>query len=81
MLGTDGLWDNLYTFKIIELIRPFIRGSDNLDDPELISEIISTEAERMSKEKGYLSPFAKNAHKYHYDYMGGKQDDITVMVA
>jgi len=46
-----------------------------------VSEIISCEAERMSKEAGYFSPFAKSAQKYHFDYMGGKQDDITVMVA
>ena len=28
-----------------------------------------------------MSPFAKNAKAHFYDFMGGKQDDITVAVA
>ena len=48
ILATDGLWDNLYVPKILDLIRPFVRRSDDLDDPELIAEIISQEAARFS---------------------------------
>ena len=40
ILGTDGLWDNLYTVKILDILRPFIRSADILGDPELIAEII-----------------------------------------
>ena len=29
----------------------------------------------------YLSPFAKLAQKNFYDFIGGKIDDITVVVA
>jgi hypothetical protein len=47
-MGSDGLWDNLFDIKIIELIRPFLRESDDLLDPELVAEIIATEAERFS---------------------------------
>jgi serine/threonine protein phosphatase PrpC len=28
VLGSDGLWDNLYDIKVIDLIRPFIRDTD-----------------------------------------------------
>jgi hypothetical protein len=28
-----------------------------------------------------MSPFAENARAYNYEYMGGKPDDITVVVA
>ena len=28
-----------------------------------------------------MSPFAKNAQREFYDYVGGKPDDITVAVA
>ena len=48
ILGTDGLWDNLYAIKVVDLIRPFVRSQDELVDPELIAEIISLEAERLS---------------------------------
>jgi hypothetical protein len=27
-----------------------------------------------------MSPFAKGAREFYYDYMGGKPDDITVIV-
>ena len=47
-MATDGLWDNLYDVKIIDLIRPFIRDTDDLLDPELVAEVIAQEAERYS---------------------------------
>lgn len=28
ILASDGLWDNVFDMKVIELIRPFIRDSD-----------------------------------------------------
>ena len=49
MLATDGLWDNLYNVKILDLIRPFVRSSTELADPGLIAEIIAGEAEELSK--------------------------------
>ena len=43
-MGSDGLWDNLYNVKILDIVRPFIRSSDFLGDPELIAELICKEA-------------------------------------
>lgn len=48
VMGSDGLWDNLFDVKVIDLIRPFIRDTDDLADPELIAEVIATEAEKFS---------------------------------
>jgi protein phosphatase PTC7 len=81
VIGSDGLWDNLFDVKVIDLIRPFIRDTDVLADPELIAEVIATEAERFSNQSNYLSPFAKGAREAYYDYIGGKPDDITIIVA
>ncbi len=47
-MGSDGLWDNLFDIKVIELIRPFLRDTDDLMDPELVAEVIATEAEQQS---------------------------------
>jgi hypothetical protein len=58
-LGTDGLWDNLYTVKILDILRPFIRSADILGDPELIAEIICQEAFSYSNMHEYISPFSK----------------------
>ena len=81
VIGSDGLWDNLFDVKIIELIRPFVRDSDVLLDPELVAEVVALEAEKYSLQPTYQSPFAKGAREFYYDYNGGKPDDITVIVA
>ena len=33
IVGTDGLFDNLFDEQIISLISPFVRSKDSLDDP------------------------------------------------
>lgn len=81
VLGTDGLFDNLFDVRIIELIKPFVRTSDNILDLTLVAEIVAKEAEKFSRNQGYMSPFAKTARDHFYDYVGGKPDDITVAVA
>ena len=78
VVGTDGLFDNLFDVRIIELIKPFIRGRDDVLDPGLVAEIIAREAEKFSRSPDYISPFAKSAREQFYDYVGGKPDDITV---
>jgi protein phosphatase PTC7 len=81
VVASDGLWDNLFNVKIIDLIRPFIRDRDDILDPSLVAEIIAKEAERYSNSQNYLSPFGKCARENFYDYVGGKPDDITVIIA
>ena len=33
ILASDGLWDNLFSVKIIDMVRPFLRDRDELLDP------------------------------------------------
>ena len=81
IVGTDGLFDNLFDEKIIDLIAPFVRGKEALEDPNLVADVIAQEAEKWSRDPHYLSPFAKSAREQFYDFMGGKSDDITIAVA
>lgn len=81
VLASDGLFDNLFDVKIIELIRPFLRDREDILDPSLVAEIIAKEAERYSNMPHYVSPFAKGARAHFYEYVGGKPDDISVIVA
>lgn len=37
LLGTDGLFDNLYERDILDIIWPFIKHEDTLLDPELVA--------------------------------------------
>ena len=71
----------MYDVKVIDIIRPFIRDNDELVDPELVAELIATQAEKLSNTQSYFSPFAKGARDNYYDFNGGKPDDITVIVA
>jgi len=52
-----------------------------MEDPKAVANELADEAEKLSTIPNYLSPFAKSAKEYNYDFMGGKQDDITVAVA
>jgi hypothetical protein len=38
----------MYDVKVIDIVRPFIRDSDELADPELVAELIATSAEKLS---------------------------------
>jgi serine/threonine protein phosphatase PrpC len=50
IMGSDGLWDNLFDIKVIELIRPFVRDTDDIVDPYVVAEIIAFEAEKYSND-------------------------------
>jgi serine/threonine protein phosphatase PrpC len=68
VLASDGLFDNLYEPDIINIIRPFIKNSDTILDPELVADMIASKAEEMSKIPDYQSPFSKDAHNHFVDF-------------
>tara|TARA_R110000737_G_scaffold158227_1_gene186552 strand:- start:990 stop:1730 length:741 start_codon:yes stop_codon:yes gene_type:complete len=79
--GSDGLWDNMFPTQIIELIR----GS-GLRSAKQLSRIIASVAYELSHDTNMWSPFAQDAYEDHKvqntdNWKGGKQDDITVVVA
>ena len=76
VLGTDGLFDNVFTEDIRKLVESKMNESSN----EIASSIAQL-AFRMSKQSDYNSPFAQSAKSYGYRFNGGKEDDITVIVA
>ena len=41
VLGTDGLFDNLYDNQITDVIKPFIKSSETLLDLEVVAEILA----------------------------------------
>jgi len=81
IVGTDGLFDNMYDKQITEIINPFIKESDDILDTELVAQIIAKQAEKLSLNTTWMSPFAKHAYDNYYDFKGGKHDDITVIVS
>jgi protein phosphatase PTC7 len=81
VVGTDGLFDNMFDDQIREVIKPFLKESDTFLDPELVAQMIAKYAEQLSLNTTWKSPFAKAAYKSFYDFTGGKHDDITVVVS
>lgn len=78
--GSDGLFDNLHTDQILDCIRPFLSFGDKILDPSLVAEIIARQAFDFSNNVTWDSPFAQKARSNFFEYLGGKDDDITVIV-
>jgi len=74
IVGTDGLFDNLYDREILEI-------ACSSTNPHQIAEKIAKKAQEVGKKTKGVSPFADGARKIGYDYQGGKLDDVTVVVA
>eukprot|EP01080_Neovahlkampfia_damariscottae_P010017 gene10017-2336_t len=74
ILGTDGLFDNLYDSDILDVMKQ----SDG--DIDFVSSSLLTRAKDKMIEKDYYSPFAKSACKSGKPFLGGKIDDITIIV-
>jgi len=41
VVGTDGVFDNLFDEQIIDLIQPYISNSDDIEDPESAADAIA----------------------------------------
>lgn len=76
IVGSDGLWDNLYDADIYEIIE-----SCNSTEVTSIAQAIAKHAEMVAGDKDIISPFSKSARSNGYPFAsGGKLDDITVLV-
>ncbi len=72
ILGSDGLFDNLHTHKII-----------NMTQESHVAESLCKEAYKESKQESRSVPFYEQAYKegvLNTVKNGGKQDDITAIV-
>lgn len=80
VLGSDGLFDNLFGHQIKTTVENTIKRSKRID-VNLIAEQLSATTVRHSKDTKYLSPFAQRAREQGYPReMGGKVDDLTIVV-
>jgi len=78
VVGTDGLFDNLFTENIIETIEKYLERK-SFDSNDLAKEVAMA-AFNKSIDSSWNSPFAVNARKARYMFRGGKSDDITVVI-
>lgn len=78
VLGTDGLFDNLFDDQIVEIVK---QGRQEKRDADEVAEMIARRAHKAGSRTTGEMPFGKNARTYGYQYQGGKMDDITVVVS
>ncbi|KAL2551327.1 putative protein phosphatase 2C 55 [Forsythia ovata] len=76
--GTDGLFDNVDEKKLERMV---FQGLLEDIKPELLSKEIATFALEKANNPFACTPFEKEARQAGYHYLGGKYDDITVIVA
>lgn len=76
MAASDGLFDNVYLNDLVQLISGI-----QTDPVQTISKAIAEEARYWGKSKEGRTPFSDNAQSNGFRYDGGKEDDITVIVA
>ena len=86
VMATDGVTDNLFDEQIIDqCVRPHVqKDSGELPRPEDAAICISMLAEAVSYSKTLETPWTKHAVAHgrdQQDELGGKPDDITVIVA
>lgn len=83
-MGSDGVWDNLFDEDIQHCVKSQLKNQKLLN-LQHVSNCISTFAEVKGYDADYLSPFAmearKTGRKRYSKSVGGKPDDITVIVA
>jgi serine/threonine protein phosphatase PrpC len=92
VVGSDGLMDNLFDEDIIEEVLRFLpanmcgaetNGKFDPSDfsPQLVSEALCSRAKAVSEDsRAISSPFQQRAMEEGLNYVGGKHDDISVVV-
>ena len=77
VLGTDGLLDNMYSEQIGDVIK---KGALEGVNPEQLAWDFAELALYNPMDKYLYSPFAKAAQLAGKKHMGGKIDDIMVLL-
>ena len=84
-MASDGMFDNVYDEGVEACIKKRLEASDGpkLEDKKIwgTSKCIAQRAETYGKKRDFFSPFASHAKEHGKQYMGGKEDDIVVIVA
>ncbi|KAK8407376.1 hypothetical protein O3P69_002125 [Scylla paramamosain] len=80
MVATDGVFDNLPDSLIVkEMVK--VQGSTDLLLLQQAANSIAQQARKLAFDEDYMSPFARSARENGINAIGGKPDDITVVLA
>lgn len=80
MLATDGIFDNVPDSLLVEQMST-LSGCTDASQLQQCANSIAMIARKLSQDVDFLSPFAQNARANGFFMSGGKEDDITVLLA
>ena len=81
LVGTDGVFDNLPDSWLVPQLSSLHAMFDDPQAVQKVADLIANHARTLAFDSDYLSPFAKNARSNGIDAIGGKPDDITILLA
>ncbi len=87
ILATDGLSDNLWDEDILDEVARFQsnhsseEGGRDMLAAGMLSEALCSRAKRVAKDGEGDTPFGRRATEEGRKWKGGKNDDISVVVA
>lgn len=79
VMGTDGLFDNMSMEHILDEVEKLEDNSE--ESVRAVADSIASQACELANSACYISPFAKQAQAQGIPFVGGKPDDITVLIA
>ncbi|WWD22884.1 hypothetical protein CI109_107379 [Kwoniella shandongensis] len=84
IVGSDGLMDNLFDEDILDTLAQFSSPSSSSSfppfSPQHVSEALCRRARSVSELVTATTPFMCKAIEEGIDFVGGKKDDISVLV-
>ncbi|XP_076312760.1 protein phosphatase PTC7 homolog isoform X2 [Tachypleus tridentatus] len=79
LVATDGLFDNLPENMILQELSKL--RDQYVENVQQVVNSLALQARRLAFDSTYLSPFALRARENGIDAVGGKPDDITILLA
>ncbi|CAG9332120.1 unnamed protein product [Blepharisma stoltei] len=79
VMYTDGLTQNMFDDQILRMIKPFMLLHE-IPDLEIIAEMVAERALEHSTDTKFESPYMLKAKSEKIEWVGGKPNDITVLV-
>uniref|UniRef100_A0A1L8DMB2 Protein phosphatase n=1 Tax=Nyssomyia neivai TaxID=330878 RepID=A0A1L8DMB2_9DIPT len=80
LVATDGVFDNVPTKLLLDTLKE-IEGEQDAVKLQMTANTIALMARSLAFDSEFMSPFAINARKNNINAIGGKPDDITVVLA
>merc|ERR1711865_239115 len=78
LLGTDGLFDNMYTWEILDMVTVSLGQPAHMAN---LAKHIAVKAQKLAADPHRMSPFAQKAVDVGHRFTGGKPDDVTVIIS